>query len=423
MSELGDEERVTSSSTPTSHIPHPTSHSDTLVLAALCVASSLSVLNAMILSPFLSGMADDLNTSVALIGQAVTATAVCGALLGLVAGPLADGIGYRKLLLIGILMLALYDVGIALVPSLNALLVVQVFGGISGATVSPLASAIAGTRFTGERRRHAISRIYASASGASIIGFPILTAVGDASSWRWVFVILAFVSLAGLALTLYSVPTDAPTRTSRMRIGDVRQAYMPLLRHRPLALIFLGQFLRGACWVGVLTYVGAFFIDELGLSLGIAGFLWVVLSAGFLIGSLLVNGRLRRYDQRMTFALTATMMGAFGGLMFLAEAPIAVSLALLFLGSLAGGIAEVTAVTIMANETTGLQGATMSLNSSVVRFGTAAGASLGGGLLALGGYPFVAIGLPLVAVLGSAVVWWSRRVPASPSPTSTLVRE
>ena len=35
---------------------------------------------------------------------------------------------------IGIGMLALYDLGIALVPGLSALLVVQLFGGISGAT-------------------------------------------------------------------------------------------------------------------------------------------------------------------------------------------------------------------------------------------------------------------------------------------------
>jgi predicted MFS family arabinose efflux permease len=403
--------------------PASRSHSDALVLVALCVASSLGVLNAMILSPFLSDMADDLNTSVALIGQAVTATAVCAALLGLLAGPLADGVGYRRLLLFGICMLALYDVGIALVPGLNALLVVQVFGGISGATVSPLSSAIAGTRFTGDHRRRAISRIYASASGASIIGFPILTTVGDASSWRWVFIVLAFVALAGVALILFAVPADAPTRTSRMRIGDIRQAYLPLLRHRPLALVYLGQFLRGACWVGMLTYVGAFFIDELGLSLSIAGFLWVFLSAGFLTGSLLVNGRLRRYDPRLTFMLTATMMGAFVAVMFLAEAPIPVSLALLFLGSLAGGVAEVTAVTVLANETTGPQGATMALNSSVVRFGTAAGASLGGALLALGGYPLVALGLPIVAVIGSIVVWFSRHRPVTPSPMPGFVRE
>jgi predicted MFS family arabinose efflux permease len=377
----------------------------------------------MILSPFLSDMASDLNTSVALIGQAVTATAVCSALLGLLAGPLADGVGYKRLLLFGIGMLALYDLGIALVPGLSALLVVQLFGGISGATVSPLASAIAGTRFTGDQRRRAISRIYASASGGSIIGFPILTTLGDASSWRWVFVALAFVALAGIALVVYAVPGDRPTRTSRMRVGDIGRAYLPLLRQRSLALVYLGQFLRGACWVGMLTYVGAFFIDELGLSLSVAGFLWVFLSAGFLIGSLLVNGQLRRYDQRMTFILTATMMGAFVGVMFLAEAPIPVSLALLFLGSLAGGVAEVTAVTILANETSGPQGATMALNSSVVRFGTAAGASLGGAFLALGGYPLVALGLPLVAVLGSVVVWISRGVHTAAPPSPELVRE
>ncbi|MGH9173657.1 MAG: MFS transporter, partial [Vicinamibacterales bacterium] len=100
-----------------------------LLMAALCMPASLAVLNALALSPFLSTIADELDTSVALLGQALTATGLLGASFGLIVGPAADRLGYRRLLLGGLAALVLCDLGTAIAPSFPMLVLAQLVGG------------------------------------------------------------------------------------------------------------------------------------------------------------------------------------------------------------------------------------------------------------------------------------------------------
>jgi predicted MFS family arabinose efflux permease len=393
------------------------------LLVTLCLVTSLSVINALTLSPFLAAIAGDLDTSVALLGQAVTGAALLGATVGLGIGPAADAFGFRPLLVAGIIAMIVSVLGTALAPSLIVLIVAQLVSGVSAASMSPIALAIAGTRFSGDARRQAISRIFAASSAAGVVGFPILTTIGDLTSWRWSFVALGTAALATLALVLVTLPRDDARDRAAFSPRAVLDAYRPILRYRPVALMYTGQFLRGVCWVGLLTYVGAFFIEQLGLSLRLAGFLWVCIGPGFLLGSLLVNGRLRRYEPKTTFALTASLMGLAIGVLLVLQLPLAASCALLFLAAVAGGIAEVTAVTVLSNESPGQQGATMSLNSSITRLGSAGGALLGGALLAGGGYALVGLGLPLVAGAAALVGLRSRRSAGTWEPEALLARE
>lgn len=392
-------------------------------MTALCLPASLAVLNALALSPFLSEIARDLDTSVALLGQALTVTGLLGATFGLIIGPAADRIGYRRLMLCGLAALIICDLGTAIAPSFPAIMLAQLVGGFSAATITPMAYSIIGTRTEGEGRRRAIATIYAASSAGNIIGFPILSTIGDAFSWRWSFVAIAVAAAFGLALAAFELPRDQPSERSPLRYSTILATYRPLIGHERMRLIYAAQFLRGVAWTGLLTYLGAFATDELGSSVRLTGFLWLTISPGFMVGSLLVGGRLRRVNPRGAFALTTTVMGALIGLMLVAQPPIPATFALLFFIALFGGIAEVAAAGIVSSETPAPQGATMSLHSSVLRFGTATGALIGGGLLALGGFSLLGAGLPVVAAIGGTVGWLSGHPATVPTPRAEPVRE
>lgn len=385
---------------------------DRRLMTALCLPASLAVLNALALSPFLSEIARDLGTSVALLGQALTVTGLLGATFGLVIGPAADRIGYRRLMLWGLAALILCDLGTAVAPSFPAILLAQLVGGFSAATITPMAYSIIGTRVEGEGRRRAIATIYAASSAGNIVGFPVLSTIGDSFSWRWSFVAVAVAAAFALVLAAFELPRDRPSERSPLRCATVLATYRPIVRHERMRRIYAAQFLRGVAWTGMLTYVGAFATDELGASVRLTGFLWLTISPGFMFGSLLVGGRLRRINPRGAFALATTSMGVLIGLTFMLQPPIPGVFTLLFVISLFGGIAEVAAAGIVSSETPAPQGATMSLHSSVLRFGTATGALIGGALLALGGFSLLGAGLPIVAALGGAIGWLSGR-PAS----------
>jgi predicted MFS family arabinose efflux permease len=380
-----------------------------LLLPALCAASAISVLNALALSPFLAEMSDDLGISVALLGQSLTVSGLLGAGIGLFVGPAAERIGYRRVLLAGTVALLLSNVGTALAPSFELLLLTQLANGISGATISPMAFAFAGALYDAEMRRHAISRIYAVAAGVEVVGLPALAALGDVTSWRWSFAAMGSFSIVLYVLAAVALPRLTGNPQTQINLRAIARAYAPIVRFKPVALLYVAQFLRGICWTGMLAYVGAFIDDELGYSLRAAGLVWTVLGAGFLAGSLLVGGRLRLLDARRTFIVTTALLGAFIGLTFWWQAGIALTFALLFIVSTAGGAAEVTAATVISAETPAPQGPTMSLHSSTLRFGTATGALVGGALLAIGGYGVMSAGLPLFAVAAIAATWFSGR--------------
>ena len=406
-SEAGDERAPSPYSllTPHSSLATRREPTDALVLTILCLASGLSVLNALALAPFLAEMAPDFGLSVAGLGQTLTVTGMVAACLGLVIGPAAEWAGYRTVMLCGLAALVVAVFGTSLAPSFPLLLLAQMTGAIGASTISPMAYAIAARRFDGPERNKAISRIYAASAGVNVVGLPTIAFIGDAAGWRWAFVTVGGMATAALALALAALPHDAGDRPQGFRIASVQEAYRPIARHRAMRLTFASQFLRGVAWTGTLTYVGAYLVEELDRSVRVAGLVWLALNPGFLVGSLLVGGGLRRYEPRRTFILTVAAMGALIGLLFLVQPGIGPTFALLFVLALMGGIAEVTLATIIAAETPTQQGATMSLHSSTLRFGTGTGALVGGALLAAGDYHALGIGLPLVA-LGAAIAGW-----------------
>src|SRR5688572_29439885 len=92
------------------------------VLAAICIASFLAALNFLATTPFYPQMADDLGTTVPLLGQAITLMILASAALGMAVGPLADRYGYRWPLTIGVLCVAITLIGTGLAPSYSVLL-------------------------------------------------------------------------------------------------------------------------------------------------------------------------------------------------------------------------------------------------------------------------------------------------------------
>src|SRR5258706_16187523 len=86
------------------------------MLLAACPAAFLATLSALALSPFLPTIAEELHTSVALLGQIPAVMMLLAAALGLVVGPLADCLGRRQVLLAGGLAVAPSNLTLPLAP-------------------------------------------------------------------------------------------------------------------------------------------------------------------------------------------------------------------------------------------------------------------------------------------------------------------
>jgi predicted MFS family arabinose efflux permease len=378
---------------------------DGRILAALCVAAFLASLNFFATTPFYPPMARDLHTTIPLLGQVVTLTVLLSAGLGLVVGPLADRYGYRWPLVIGLLAIAVNLAGTGLASAYPVLLGLSVAGGLGDALVFGLALAIAGTRFAGDARRRAIGWTIGALSIAPIVGVPLLTAISGVGGWR------AALAAGGLAATGAAwfvaavLPPDGRRPRTPLQVRALVGAYAPVLRHRPTLRLFGVAALRAVWFLGLLTYLGAFLAEAVGLSTQQVGFAYTLAGGGYAAGTFVAGGRLGAVSPRMSVAVSSVAAGLLiGPMLWLPN--VWIVLPLLLLISLAASMCSVAVSALLAAESPAGAGTTMVLNGSLINAGTAGGAALGGVLIALGGYGALGLGLALFAFTAAVLTWW-----------------
>ena len=159
-------------------IPPTTTAPGRLVLPALGLGSFITTLMFAAPAPFLPDISHDLDVGVPLLGQVTAAMLILGAPLGLVAGPIADRYGSRRLIVLGLTGTTACLLIFGLAPIFPVLFLASVAGAVSEATMPGLSLAIAGTRFTGPASRRAIGWTVGVIAGAPIVGVSILTTIG-----------------------------------------------------------------------------------------------------------------------------------------------------------------------------------------------------------------------------------------------------
>jgi predicted MFS family arabinose efflux permease len=378
---------------------------DRRLSAVLCLAIFLAALNVFAATPFYPQMANDLQTTVPLLGQIVTLLTVLSAGLGLVVGPLADRSGYRRPLVIGVLAIGLALLGTALAPAYPVLLGLSLLMGLGDALVYGLAFAMAASRFQGAAQRRLISWMVASISLAPILGVPLLGALGGMTTWRMALALGALAAVLSAWIVAVNLPPDARQHDTPLRLSALLQAYAPIMRQPVSLRWFAVSALRALWWYGLLTYLGAFLAMTFGLRPAAVGLVYPLVGAAFAVGSLVAGGRLGARSPRTTIAAASLTGGLLMGLLPRTH-DLPLALVVLPLLAMAAALWSVGAVSQLAAASPAHAGTTMVLNGSLLNLGVAGGAVLGGVLITVGGYEALEIGLPVVAMVATVLAWW-----------------
>jgi predicted MFS family arabinose efflux permease len=396
---------VGDSAVPAQAVPRRETSTERRTLGALGYGTFVAALVLVIPPIFFPQMARELQASVPLLGQIMSAMLGLSVVLGLVTGPLSDRSGYRLLIVIGLVAAAVCLLVFGLSPSFLLLLLGSAAGAVTDAGVFGPSYAIAGTAFRGTAARRAIGLTTAAQSGSAIIGVPLLAAIGTAVGWRMAFVVAGLVALAGVALATAWLPRDHRKPSEPLRVEALLAPYRPLLRHRGMRRLYGATLVGAVCWMGMLTYLGAFLAEALGLGTTQVGLVYMGAGTGYCLGSLVVSGPLARIQAHSLVVLgylagAGLVALAFSGHVGTVGAVAAVAGACLLWGM--GGVAMTSVLTV---ETPSGAGTTMTLSGALSNLGAAGGGVIGGLLLAWSGYAALAIGLPVFG-LSAAVLSW-----------------
>ncbi|CAN5474279.1 MFS transporter [soil metagenome] len=122
------------------------------------------------------------------------------------AGWFGDRFGRRRVYCAALLGTAVCAIGAATAPSLSLLILWRSLGGVAAAAFAPAAMGLITWMFSAQRRGRAIGA-WASVNGiGQAVGPTMGGFVADAWGWRWVFVPLVPVALAGFVGALRHIP-------------------------------------------------------------------------------------------------------------------------------------------------------------------------------------------------------------------------
>ena len=371
----------------------------------LAIAGMLTMLNVAVLGPLMPQISEDLSVSYPVLGQITAATFFGAAIVGLFAGPLGDQFGRKRLIVIGLLIVAISSAGSAAAPGFGWLFAIRLTSALSAGMMAGTTMAIAGTLFEGVERRKAIGTIASGMAAAPIVGIPVLTTVASVSSWR---VSMLVITAAGLAMAVIAqriIPYDSVSDAGRIDLRKFLAAYAPLARDRTMLTLYGATLARAIGWVGLLVYMGAYWADRHDLSVQEIGWTAMILGAGYFAGTKLCGGRLAEIDPRMLFGIATFACGLSFGTAIAVLDQVFIALAVLMIASITGGIGFVALSALVSMESPAGQGTTMSLNSTMFQVGSATGGTTGGVLLATGGYGLLGTGLMGFMMLAGMMVW------------------
>nr|WSW68221.1 MFS transporter [Streptomyces sp. NBC_00995] len=180
------------------------------LLALLCVAQFMLVLDVTVVNVALPAMAADLRLDRTALTWVVTAYTLCFGGLMLLGGRLADAFGARRTLSAGLAVFTAASLVSGLAGSAAVLIGGRIAQGVGAALMSPAALSLVTTSFHGPARGRALGVWAAIGGTGSAVGVLVGGALAAGPGWSWVFHVNVPVGLALLAALPVVVPSRAP---------------------------------------------------------------------------------------------------------------------------------------------------------------------------------------------------------------------
>lgn len=357
--------------------------SPALLVGVLSGGVFLATTAGFMLGPILVQLANDFDTSLAVTGQLVGATFATWGLMAVLAGPVSDTIGRRRVLLTGTILVGVGVLGSAFAPNYPTLLALRLLTGAGGGMVPPVTMATAADRFPLQQRGRVIGILFFSNWMGAVAGVAAVALLSDLGGWRLPFFAVGAPLVALWGLMWLRLPA------SRVQPGQP-VVFLPrmkeVLRVGRIRAILTTMVCQEAALNGILTYLPVFLIQTYGMDEGATALPLLLAGSGTMAGSLaggFVAGRPRRL--LIVFGGVAVSSGG-AGLLFATSVAVPLTVVLGF-GVMAQLAMAIPVYMTLLTELAGRSRATATgMMSASNQFGGVAGASIGALVLSAGGF-------------------------------------
>jgi EmrB/QacA subfamily drug resistance transporter len=179
-----------------------------LVLIAVCVALMAVIASVTGLNVAQPELAVEFGASQSEVLWFINLYTMSLAALLLPLGALADRLGRKPVLLVGLAVFGVANVTAGLATSSEVMLGSRFLSGVGAAMIMPVTLAVITSTFPETERSKGIGVWTAVAGGGGILGMYLSALLVDVATWRWLFVLPVALVLASVAMIVRAVPNS-----------------------------------------------------------------------------------------------------------------------------------------------------------------------------------------------------------------------
>ena len=254
----------------------PSRSSPALIVFALWLLVFAASSQIMIISPILPRIGEELGIAESVLGTLVSAYSLMVGVCAIIAGPISDKIGRRRILLLGSGLMTVALLMHHFVVGYYSFLAVRVGTGLAGGILSGSAVAYVGDYFPYNRRGWATGWVMSGMAAGQIAGIPLGIVLAGAFGFRAPFYLFAAAMGMTCLLIWLRVPQPDVKRTrGPLSVGRAIRGYKKLLKQKEIASATVAYFLM---FIGVslfVVYLPYWLEEDLGVTPGAIALMFV----------------------------------------------------------------------------------------------------------------------------------------------------
>ncbi len=330
-------------------------------------------------------------------------------LLGVFFGPLADRFGYRKMMILGLIMLAGGMFAGGFFPFYGIILIALFLAGLGKNVFDPAVQAYVSERVPYGRRATAIGFLEISWAGSTLLGIPLIALLIDRVGWQSPFFAMGGMGLAGIVALSVLFPADEQSKSKPRPSMPFNKILSVIAQDRASMGALAFVFFFSAAVDNLFVVYGAWLEKAFNVSVVTLGMATGIIGVAELIGEILVATISDRFGLKRVVLIGTTICIFTYGLLPFAGQTLMPALAGLFVHFLIFEFTIISSVALCTELQPGMRATVIAGFFAAAGLGRILGAMSGGPVWLAGGIVATGLVSAIVTTMALLALFWGLR--------------
>lgn len=379
------------------------------MIRILAIVAFFVGLDSLLVAPLLPVITETISIPDESGGLLITIYALCYGITAPVFGMMSDRVGRKRMIIIGFIIFSISTFCTGLAKNFEILLLFRGLTGLSGAMIMPSIFALVGDKVTYESRGKAMGTIMGAMIGSTVIGVPIGAFLSEIGNWQWTFYSIGLLTLFLTLLINHILRNEKEREDVHVSLTETVDAPLKMtVVNISVLFALLATFLWTIGLHGMFSYIGVYYENNFGISVGKIGIVIFLAGVGSVAGNIL-GGKLADKIGKKSVIVIASIVSSISVMLFsLSTGNLVIAIIVHIIWSLFIGFGQASLTALISELKPAVRGTVMALNSSAMYIGMTIASGVAS-LAISNGFPFSSLGticaiasllvLPIIFVL------------------------